>query len=949
MFIFIINEEIFFMDQKQKILLEYAKCFADPIYTIESYLDTFDKTQNGFVPFSLFDGQKEFVRNLNNPILRFHLVRKYRQAGISTVSAGYSAVKMGFGDKTNPERILILANKQETSIEFLTKITTFLKQLPSWVGVEFVKESSKHIKLSNGSEAKAVATSLDALRGYTPTLLILDEAAFIEGGQELWAACLASIGCLDIHTLILTNNGLVELGDIIEDTKNLGFHNLTQNIAVVNKNNELEVPTLGYKSDRTQIYTIKTRNGHTLTGSWKHPLIVDGNWKMLCDMEVGDKVKFGYNQNIFGTYDVFNINSEEINLADNLYLPYLLGLCLTCGEQSNDGIIITHEQEQLQLQLLSGLYGFIASRVNGSKNRLLLKSNQLDGILSAVGMDLTIDKKERQLPRQLLKSSRNVLISLMRGLFDGIGYSNSLGCVVCQSDSEKIISETQTILLNFGIRSATQNGKNNYTISILQEYTYKFYREIGFWLDIWQANKIFAPISNQKQQNQFFEDVVVSIVKSTGWTYDLHLPLTNSFNTNGFISHNTGGRAILISTPNGLDEIYYAAYDGAINGKNSFVITDLKWWDDPRYNKELTCVKTDDLVDWLQLPPEEREKTIVLKVKPKDVPAYLENGFKPLSPWYAAMARDMHFNRRMVAQELEGAFNGSGDNVIDPKIIERQNKENVRDPVIKDISWDNNLWIWEMPKPGHRYILGCDVSRGDSEDYTSVVIVDYDAWEEVLEYLGRIPPDDVANLIYHYGKMYNALSTIDITGGMGVATAKKLEEMDYPKKLLHYDGLKDSELYGGPPPGAIPGINFAAKNNRGLIVNALEEAVRQGFKVRSERMTSEMLKFVFKNGRPDHMKGFHDDLLMGLGMCLHVANTSFKRIEASNEQVKAMLDSWRVNETPTNNVNEIVQPKQSIYNQNGLENRELINPRPNRIGQQQYLDYSWLFGKFKKE
>ena len=32
----------------------------------------------------------------------------------------------------------------------------------------------------------------------------------------------------------------------------------------------------------------------------------------------------------------------------------------------------------------------------------------------------------------------------------------------------------------------------------------------------------------------------------------------------------------------------------------------------------------------------------------------------------------------------------------------------------------NQMWIWEKPIEGHRYILGCDVeSEGDLEDFTS--------------------------------------------------------------------------------------------------------------------------------------------------------------------------------------------------------------------------------------
>jgi hypothetical protein len=195
--------------EKRELLLEYTKCAQDPSYVIEKYFETFDKTQEGFVPFHLFDKQKLLIKNYQEN--RFNLVLKYRQAGISTVTAAYTAVLTAFALSDNPQRVLILANKQETAIEFQNKIINFIKQLPKWVGVDFDKSAQKHVRLSNGSEIKSVATSQDALRGYTPTILILDEAAFIDGGQSLWSACLAAIGTGGKATLISTPNGLDEI------------------------------------------------------------------------------------------------------------------------------------------------------------------------------------------------------------------------------------------------------------------------------------------------------------------------------------------------------------------------------------------------------------------------------------------------------------------------------------------------------------------------------------------------------------------------------------------------------------------------------------------------------------------------------------------------------------------------------------------------------------------
>jgi intein/homing endonuclease len=50
-----------------------------------------------------------------------------------------------------------------------------------------------------------------------------------------------------------------------------------------------------------------------------------------------------------------------------------------------------------------------------------------------------------------------------------------------------------------------------------------------------------------QRNNKFYVDEIIGIIESEDYTYDLHVPITNSFISNGIISHNTGGRATLIS------------------------------------------------------------------------------------------------------------------------------------------------------------------------------------------------------------------------------------------------------------------------------------------------------------------------------------------------------------------------------------------------------------------
>ena len=199
---------------------------------------------------------------------------------------------------------------------------------------------------------------------------------------------------------------------------------------------------------------------------------------------------------------------------------------------------------------------------------------------------------------------------------------------------------------------------------------------------------------------------------------------------------------------------------------------------------------------------------------------------------------------------------------------------------IKNVSYkDYSGLVYNFETETHTFLgknistHNCDVSRGDSEDATGFCIIDYDTFEQVVEYHGKIPPDIAALLIEKYSKMYNALTTFDITGGMGIATTAKLKEMNFPKKLLHYDNLNDDNHFFMPTDDMIPGINFASKNRRSQIVAALEEAISRGdFKVKSQRLINELKKFIYKNGKPDHQKGSNDDLIMSLGMCLFLCH-----------------------------------------------------------------------------
>lgn len=288
-------------------------------------------------------------------------------------------------------------------------------------------------------------------------------------------------------------------------------------------------------------------------------------------------------------------------------------------------------------------------------------------------------------------------------------------------------------------------------------------------------------------------------------------------------------------------------------------------------------------------------------------------------------------------------FLGSGDNVIPKETLENIKKNMVKPPIEQYMA--GLLWQWKKPIVGHRYIIGIDTSRGDSEDYSAINIIDFDAREQVLEYIGKMAPDDLGAIAYKWGTMYSAFAVIDITGGMGIATARKMQELGY--KDFYIDGIntKDIWSYDKNLLDKIPGINF--NNKRTQIIAAFEEQIRHGFIIRSERLTEEINTFVYINGRPDHMKGRHDDSLMSIAIAMYAGDVCFSQLARNDNQNKAMLESWALSERSYNVNNSFYSYGTALDAVGGLTtNNEKIyyDQAPMNVPKDAYKEYGWLFG-----
>jgi hypothetical protein len=170
---------------------------------------------------------------------------------------------------------------------------------------------------------------------------------------------------------------------------------------------------------------------------------------------------------------------------------------------------------------------------------------------------------------------------------------------------------------------------------------------------------------------------------------------------------------------------------------------------------------------------------------------------------------------------------------------------------------------------------------------------------------------------------------------MGITTVRKLQEFDY--KNLYIDGVDQNNIWrsASRTVDKIPGINFNAK--RVQIIAAFEEGLRHGFKMYSSRLYNEMNTFVYINGRPDHQKGHHDDLIMSIAMALYVGESSFSSLEKVTEHTKSMIESWTV--TNNESVKDIINFNPTMPNLSYDSRRD--SSAPSRAD---YEKYGWLFG-----
>ncbi len=153
---------------------EWLACRLSFPYFVDNYVQIYDATFGGWIPFKLWPGQIEVAETLVDN--RLNVILKARQLGLTWLVLAYILWLMLF----HPSVVILLFSRRETEAIYLLdkRLKGMYKRLPEWMEVRTIISNSSHIwELSNGSVAYAFPST--AGDSYTASLAFVDEADLV--------------------------------------------------------------------------------------------------------------------------------------------------------------------------------------------------------------------------------------------------------------------------------------------------------------------------------------------------------------------------------------------------------------------------------------------------------------------------------------------------------------------------------------------------------------------------------------------------------------------------------------------------------------------------------------------------------------------------------------------------------------------------------------------------
>lgn len=344
----------------------------------------------------------------------------------------------------------------------------------------------------------------------------------------------------------------------------------------------------------------------------------------------------------------------------------------------------------------------------------------------------------------------------------------------------------------------------------------------------------------------------------------------------------TGGKAIVLSTPNGVGQWFHQQWVGAETEENNFIPVRLPWSVHPSRNQK-----------W-------RED------------------------------QDKELGKRLAAQECDCSFISSGDTYFESEDLEYFG-DRVKDP-IEMRGQKRDYWIWEYPDPARNYVVIVDTAKGDGSDSSVIEVIDVFSGSQVAEYRGDMDTKSLSNFAVSVAVEYNSALLVIENTGLGHATVSDVLELNYNN--IYYSPKGDttnvsqyiSKFYEYDTSKMTPGFTTSTKTRPEVLLSFKQYVRDHTISLNSRRLISEMTTFVWKNGKPIAQSGYHDDCVMAYAIGLYLRDSALEYKARGVDMQRALLQNIS---------------KGSGFLENGKTSNQLQDPYKMNINGQQE-DISWL-------
>lgn len=323
-----------------------------------------------------------------------------------------------------------------------------------------------------------------------------------------------------------------------------------------------------------------------------------------------------------------------------------------------------------------------------------------------------------------------------------------------------------------------------------------------------------------------------------------------------------GGRIIMLSTPNGVGNVYHRIYEEALSGTNDFNPIRVEWYEHPEHISDLT-------------------------IDPKSG--------KHTSSWFRKETKGL--SAREIAQEYECEFLASGDTFFTVELMAL-----VQAGLLPDFGLDKGLQIFKDPVKGAQYVMGVDCATGKGADDGAAVVFEVVSMEQVAELNQKMMPNEFATKICELGLLFNNALMVIENNAVGLAIIEHVKLAAYPNLFYSKKGVKAGDRLGDAGNASegsmssnyVHGI-MTLGPNRPFMLSKLEELIRLGaIKMHSQRFLGEMQTFIWNNGRPEARSGKHDDLIMAAALAAFVRDNLWGGVYNTPDLTKAMINAMHV-------------------------------------------------------